>query len=210
MPPVLSEPPDALSAEERFNELFSSPPPDSTPTPPLQPRRSIPTRPPLEIRILGGDEPFTAANLHSLYNRLASFPYFLDDFARNPFIFEGGVIPPSLAILWGRPAAGFLWLHSTTTHPDTGESVGYVAIATWARSAWGRTDEIRSLLRATMRGRNLHRVTALICSENRPAKKLALRLGFVEEGCSRRALCYNGVWKDVSVFGLLREDLLAD
>jgi hypothetical protein len=199
--------PSEPSLEDRYNDFhFITSDIEEAETPP--PAKIQPRRPPLEVRILGVDEPITAANLSELYNRLVDFPYFFDDFAKNPYVFQSGVVPPSLVILWGRPAVGFIWLHSVYGYPGNGPQVGYIALATWSIKAWGRVEELRSILRAGMKARNLHRITALICDRNKAAKKLALRLGFRHEGQSRQALCYNGVWEDVGVFGVLKDDMV--
>lgn len=52
----------------------------------------------------------------------------------------------------------------------------------------------------------LHRVEANIQPGNRASRRLALRLGFVREGYSRRYLKINGRWRDHERWALLKED----
>jgi [ribosomal protein S5]-alanine N-acetyltransferase len=55
----------------------------------------------------------------------------------------------------------------------------------------------------------LHRVEANIQPGNRASRMLALRLGFVREGFSRRYLKINGRWRDHERWALLEEDFVA-
>jgi RimJ/RimL family protein N-acetyltransferase len=53
---------------------------------------------------------------------------------------------------------------------------------------------------------NLQRIDADQFRENTAAVKFARSLGFQEEGLLRRYYYHNGVFKDVSIIGLLKED----
>jgi len=130
-------------------------------------------------------------------------PYLFDDTTRSPFAIEHLLAAPNtVAFQWGRPARGLLWAHSIIEG-----FFGLACIATWSPSAWGRAGELRNILLAVMRARNLQRVTAIIAEPNQAARALAGRVGFREEGRMRKALPYNGVWLDVILCGILRSDL---
>jgi ribosomal-protein-alanine N-acetyltransferase len=52
----------------------------------------------------------------------------------------------------------------------------------------------------------LHRVEAACLPSNAASKGLLLKVGFTQEGYTRRYLRINGDWRDHLLFGILRED----
>ena len=69
----------------------------------------------------------------------------------------------------------------------------------------GLMDEALQTMLAEMFGPNvhLHRIQAAVRPENLRSRKVLLRLGFEQEGFSRRYLHINGAWRDHEVFALL-------
>lgn len=56
---------------------------------------------------------------------------------------------------------------------------------------------------------NLHRIEAIIATDNIPSIRLAERLGFVREGINRECISLNGKWKDCYQYSLLNGELKA-
>ena len=54
---------------------------------------------------------------------------------------------------------------------------------------------------------NLHRIEAIIATNNIPSIKLAEKLGFVREGINRECVNINGNWKDCYQYSLLNGEL---
>jgi RimJ/RimL family protein N-acetyltransferase len=50
----------------------------------------------------------------------------------------------------------------------------------------------------------MHRLTAVIDTENAASCRLAEGFGFVREGVMRQTLFLGGVWRDDAIYGLLR------
>jgi [ribosomal protein S5]-alanine N-acetyltransferase len=53
----------------------------------------------------------------------------------------------------------------------------------------------------------LHRIEAGVRPENAPSLRVVRKLGFREEGCSRRFLWIDGDWRDHLIFALTPEDV---
>ena len=57
---------------------------------------------------------------------------------------------------------------------------------------------------------NLQRIGMRVMTGNTAARRLYNKIGFVEEGCLRRATCVNGTFSDVILMGALREHFTVD
>lgn len=55
---------------------------------------------------------------------------------------------------------------------------------------------------------NLHRIYLGTSDSNIGMQKLALKLGFAQEGCRKEALYKNGIYHDILEYGLLREQYM--
>lgn len=80
------------------------------------------------------------------------------------------------------------------------------------KEAWGRalgTEACELLVRYGFEHLNLERIWLRVFAKNQAALKLYSRLGFVQEGCLRRAWHLAGETGDVIVMGLLREEWTA-
>jgi RimJ/RimL family protein N-acetyltransferase len=138
-----------------------------------------------------------------IWEHVAAMPYFLDDSTRNPYIFEQIIgSPDTVAFMIGRPAQGIMWAFSVNEGYHAG-----VAIALWGKDAMGQVEVIRTAVKSVFKAKNLHRMFALICVENAPALALGKRLNFRQEGTIREGMRYSGVWKDVAMLGLLKDEV---
>jgi ribosomal-protein-alanine N-acetyltransferase len=67
------------------------------------------------------------------------------------------------------------------------------------------TEAIRKGIEIVFQECGLHRIEANILPRNLRSLRVAEKLGFVNEGLSRRYLCINGVWEDHIHMALLNE-----
>jgi ribosomal-protein-alanine N-acetyltransferase len=126
-----------------------------------------------------------------------------------------------------------LWLERTRRpdqvayllrHAACGGLVGYASVSNivrWALQSGylgygafagheGRglmTEGLRAVLRDLFAELGLHRVEANIQPSNQRSLALARRLGFTQEGFSRRYLIIDGDWRDHERWAILAEDL---
>jgi hypothetical protein len=70
----------------------------------------------------------------------------------------------------------------------------------------GREDLAHDVIPKLFNNFGLRRLQALIPTHRALPIAMAVRLGFTREGTLRQALCYNGVWRDIAVLGLLRSE----
>lgn len=68
------------------------------------------------------------------------------------------------------------------------------------------TSVVQAVLTYCFASLNLNRVELRCAAGNAPSKRVAERLGFVQEGVLRQDECLNGVFVDQHVYGLLRAD----
>jgi len=68
------------------------------------------------------------------------------------------------------------------------------------------TEAVRLLVDYLFSGYPSERISAFTDSENLPAQKLMEGLGFQREGTIRRSLFRDAEWRDVEIYGLLRQD----
>jgi|SRR3989344_359421 len=77
---------------------------------------------------------------------------------------------------------------------------------------WGKGiagDASRAILRYAFSTLNLHRVYCGTSAANIPMQKLAIALGFKEEGLRKEAMYKDGVFTDVIEYGLLKSDFVS-
>ncbi|MET0546717.1 MAG: GNAT family protein [Caulobacterales bacterium] len=86
-------------------------------------------------------------------------------------------------------------------------SIGY-----WVGEPFQRRGHTRAAVLAVLRHAfddlQLNRVEASCMPENDASARLLLSIGFREEGLMRGALKINGVWRDHTLFGILKGDAL--
>lgn len=70
------------------------------------------------------------------------------------------------------------------------------------------TQAVKLLLQYGFLELNLQRIYLHVFSDNQRAYKTYLKVGFVEEGCLRKAALIGEVFKDVRVMGILKEEFL--
>ena len=81
--------------------------------------------------------------------------------------------------------------------------VGYMIHPAWHGRGLAR-EAVGALLAHCCGELQLHRLTAVIDTENAASCRLAEGFGFVREGVMRQTLLLGGVWRDDAVYGLLR------
>lgn len=86
------------------------------------------------------------------------------------------------------------------------------AVVLGDRTYWGKgiaQEASRLILAHAFNALNLHRVYCGTSDKNTPMQKLALSLGFKEEGKRREAMYKNGAFVDIIEYGLLRGEFVA-
>ena len=53
----------------------------------------------------------------------------------------------------------------------------------------------------------VERVAAFTDSENKPAQRVMERVGFQREGVLRHAMFRDGQWRDIAMYGILRQEV---
>ena len=107
------------------------------------------------------------------------------------------------------------WVHigSCGYHDlDWRNRVGEVGIVIGARDYWGRgygTDAMQTLVAWGFYTLNLNRVQLRVFADNARAIRCYEKVGFQLEGRLRQGSFYNGVYRDVLVMGVLRDDWAA-
>jgi RimJ/RimL family protein N-acetyltransferase len=75
---------------------------------------------------------------------------------------------------------------------------------------WGRgyaTDAVRTICRYGFEKMRLHKITLTVVTENRGARRVYEKVGFVEEGRLRQVFRRDGRWHDMFTMGLLEGEL---
>jgi RimJ/RimL family protein N-acetyltransferase len=105
--------------------------------------------------------------------------------------------------------------------PDSGDVIGLCGIAVLRGSEqgeiwylvrpdhWGRgiaAESARSLLRIGFSEMNLHRMFATCLPENPASARVLENIGMRKEGCQVKGLKIHGVWRDCSLYAILREE----
>lgn len=97
-------------------------------------------------------------------------------------------------------------LHPLTDPDMPTPEIGFVIANTPARGK-GYGKEATALLTSYLFSRfPTERVSAFTDIENTPARRLLESLGFQREGTLRRAMFRGGVWSDLVVYGILRDE----
>ena len=141
------------------------------------------------------------------FNAHHRFPYAKDDLTDYIEGLRGSHDRLVLAIIdrEGDQHVGNISLQSI----DPLERSAEFAIVIGEKSAWGKgfsKEAARLILNHGFAELNLHRIYCGTSAENLPMQKLALALGFVQEGRRREALYKNGCYRDVLEYGLLRQE----
>jgi hypothetical protein len=144
--------------------------------------------------------------LFSLWKIVDRQPFFLDDSTHDPYTLGAILTSENARVFFLGPEIrkpdGLIYAHGITR----GVSAGVAALI-WGRSAVGRDDLHRLAMLAVARESNLHRFYAHIAEPNISGQRIAARLAFRREGSIRSSLCYNGVWTDIALYGLLCEEI---
>lgn len=86
------------------------------------------------------------------------------------------------------------------------DNTGNVHLVIVDKSLLGRDDLMHLVISKFFNDFGLRRLQALLPVHRESAIATAERLGFTREGTLRQLLCYNGVWRDTAVLGLLRSE----
>lgn len=87
------------------------------------------------------------------------------------------------------------------------------AIILGDKNYWGKgiaKEASKMIIQHGFSALNLHRIYCGTSAENMPMQKLALALGFKEEGRRKDAMFKNGAFVDMIEYGLLRENFKVD
>jgi RimJ/RimL family protein N-acetyltransferase len=88
------------------------------------------------------------------------------------------------------------------SHPE----IGFGIAEKEARGKGFAQEALALLLGYLFAGYPAQRVTALTEAENRPAQRLMEKLGFRHEGTLRRSTFRDGQWRDLFIYGILRDE----
>ncbi|WP_343240437.1 GNAT family protein [Streptomyces sp. SID14515] len=101
---------------------------------------------------------------------------------------------------------GLVTLHDA--EPETG--IAQLDVYLGEKAYWGRgyaTDAVRTICRHGFEDMRLHKITLTVVTENRSARKVYEKVGFVEEGRLRQVFRRDGRWYDKFTMGLLADEL---
>ena len=88
-------------------------------------------------------------------------------------------------------------------HPEIGFGIPEAS----AREEGYATEAVRLLVEYLFAGYPVERVAAFTDDQNRPAQRVMEKVGFRREGTLRRGMFRDGQWQDVTVYGMLREEM---
>ena len=91
-------------------------------------------------------------------------------------------------------------------HPEIGFGITEVS----ARGQGFATEAVGLAVTYLFSGCPTERISALTDAENAPAQHVLEAVGFRREGVLRRALFRDGHWRDVALYGILREEYKSD
>lgn len=145
--------------------------------------------------------------LYSIWQILERQPWFLDDTLRDPFTLGSILTAPNTRVFFlgpdpRTPPEGLMY--AANIIPGLSATS---AIVIWGRSAARRVDLARLAAQAVVKESGLHKLYAHIAVPNTRAHSFVRKLGFSEEGLLRSALCYNNLWTDVVMYGMLASEL---
>ena len=81
-----------------------------------------------------------------------------------------------------------------------------IAIIIGDKTLWGQgfgTEAIRILIELAFRTLEIHRISASVLSFNLRSQKSLEKIGFKKEGLQREALCKQGIFYDLVLYGLI-------
>jgi RimJ/RimL family protein N-acetyltransferase len=90
---------------------------------------------------------------------------------------------------------------SDLPHPE----IGFGIPEANARGKGYATEAVSLLVDYLFNGYPAERISAFTEVENQLARKLLVRLGFNQEGILRRGIFRDGYWRDIALYGILRE-----
>ena len=77
------------------------------------------------------------------------------------------------------------------------------------RRYWGQglmTEAARCVMRHGFETMNLNRISAIALPENQASVRILQKLGMTREGCLRQSRRINGVFRDIDLYAILREE----
>ena len=87
-------------------------------------------------------------------------------------------------------------------HPEIGFGIPNAS----ARGKGYAQEAIRLIVDYLFSGYPIERISAFTDIENIPAQRVMERIGFCREGILRRAMFRDGEWRDVALYGILRQN----
>lgn len=95
---------------------------------------------------------------------------------------------------------------SDLPHPE----IGFGIPVTSAHGKGYAKEAVKLLLDYLFSGYPVVRISAFTDEENLPAQKVMERLGFRREGILRGAMFRDGQWRDIAIYGILRQEWKPD
>ncbi|MCA9936000.1 MAG: GNAT family N-acetyltransferase [Ardenticatenaceae bacterium] len=87
-------------------------------------------------------------------------------------------------------------------HPEIGFSITDTAV----RGQGYAREAVELLVAYLFAGYSAMRITAVTDAENVPAQRVLTRTGFLHEGTLRQSTFRDGSWRDLQIYGLLRQN----
>lgn len=85
--------------------------------------------------------------------------------------------------------------------------IGYGIPEEQARGKGYATEGVRLLVRYLFMGYLVERIVAFTEEENRPSQRVLEKVGFQQEGVLRRATFRDGQWRNMVIYGILRDEV---
>jgi RimJ/RimL family protein N-acetyltransferase len=143
-----------------------------------------------------------------LWDKMKNYDILFDDFIGKNFeeflkhfVVEVDGQVQSAGLIWDVDDVGVFTLNNII--PEHSGKIHYVF---WDEKFRGREDLCRAMMKYAMEKYDLHKLWTEIPVIARSALQAADRVGLVREGRKRQAAKYKGVWVDMNVYGLLKED----
>lgn len=145
----------------------------------------------------------TPEKIDSLWQKFSAFPVTADDFTKgSKQVFVDSLLQPNNIFYEIGDELGLA--SATCVRPNMDALVHLVMFDKRLR---GRERLFTDILTELFIRCRLHRCTAVVCETQATARKLLVRLGFVQEGVMRQATLRNGEYLDLYVYGLSRVEL---
>jgi hypothetical protein len=147
----------------------------------------------------------TKESVEVLWKRLQEFPIVFDDFGKGDFDgFLGKLMHRDNMFFDIGPGLGLACAFAVRPKLDT-----VLHLVMFDRRLRGREGLFLEILGWLFQNLQLRRCTAMITDGNRTAINLVQRLGFQMEGRMRQSLLQDGNYKDIEIYGMLREEYYA-